>query len=258
MPNAGQILRSFGVDEEIPDAAGDALRVLVAFPPAGASQGIFSGLRRALGRPTQVIAPDILSRGSRPGEELPLTALVAKLASELHDRIGDRRYAVFGTSFGSIVAFEYVREIQARHLRPPELLIISGRQPPEDTDDFAECASWTDDEVWKHLLESQPDGTDLRTAPAELQEMAIEWFKRDMRLGAGYRYVPSEPLNVPIVVCHGTRDHGGRTPGVETAHEQITHDSLGYRRSFLLCFQAGLAHRRRARSPCRRTKIIAA
>jgi len=87
-------LRSFGVDEEIPVAAGDALRVLVAFPPAGASQGIFSGLRRALGRPTQVIAPDILSRGNRPGEELPLTALVAKLAGELHDRIGDRRYAV--------------------------------------------------------------------------------------------------------------------------------------------------------------------
>ena len=205
MPNAGQTLRSFGVDEEIP-----ALRVLVAFPPAGASQGIFSGLRRALGRSTQVIAPDIVGRGNHAGGDSTLTALAAKLAGELPGRIAERRYAVFGTSFGSIVAFEFVREIQARRLHLPELLIVSGRQPPEDTDGFAECASWTDDEVWKHLLESQPDGTDLRTAPAELQELAIEWFKRDMRLGAGYRYVPSEPLNVPIVVCHGTHDHGVR------------------------------------------------
>jgi surfactin synthase thioesterase subunit len=198
------------VDEEIPVAAGDALRVLVAFPPAGTSQGIFSGLRRALGKPTQVIAPDLPGRGGRAGRDLTLTALAAELAGELAGRIADSRYAVFGTSFGSIVAFEYVREIQARHLRLPELLIVSGRQPPEDTDDFAERAAWTDDEVWKHLLKSQPDGTDLRTAPAELRELAIEWFKTDIRLGAGYRYAPTGPLNVPIVVCRGTRDHGVR------------------------------------------------
>lgn len=198
------------MDKDIPIAAGDALHFLVAFPPAGATQGIFSRLRRALGKPTQVIAPDIRCRGSRAGEDLTLTALAAKLADELPHRIADRRYAVFGTSLGSIFAFEYVREIQARHLHLPELLVVSGRQPPEETDDFAECASWKDDEVWKHLLKSQPDGTDLRTAPAELQELAIEWFKRDIRLGAKYRYVPSEPLNVPIVVCHGTRDHGVR------------------------------------------------
>src|SRR5437016_5264370 len=126
VPNAGQTLRSFGVDEEIPVAAGDALRVLVAFPPAGTSQGIFSGLRRALGKPTQVIAPDLPGRGGRAGRDLTLTALAAELAGELAGRIADRRYAVFGTSFGSIVAFEYVREIQARHLHLPELLIVSG------------------------------------------------------------------------------------------------------------------------------------
>jgi medium-chain acyl-[acyl-carrier-protein] hydrolase len=184
--------------------------VLIAFPPAGNRGGIFANLRRAAPDGVQVIVPDLPGRGkrmqSRP--DLTITDLAAELADELPERIAARPYMVFGTSFGSILSFEYVRETQRRRLHPPEALIVSGRPPPEDSNDFDKYAAWTDAEILSYLVIASPDGVSLRDAPTELQDLAIEWFRSDIRLGTEYRYIADRPLEVPIIVFHGADDYG--------------------------------------------------
>ncbi|MEU3522698.1 alpha/beta fold hydrolase [Streptomyces sp. NPDC038707] len=105
---------------------------LVCCPYAGASASAYNALSAAL--PDEVEALSVQYPG-RPGNrgEPPI-----KDVGELSDRIAeevrpwlDRPVAVFGHSFGSVVAFEVTRRLEAAGAAPVRL-IVSGRRSPSD------------------------------------------------------------------------------------------------------------------------------
>jgi len=181
---------------------------LVVFPGAGGGAGMFAAVRRELSPGDELIVPDLPGRGRRAGfpPEAGVDKLVHDLADEVTARVAERPWALFGTSFGTLLAVEYLREVYRRAAPAPAVLVVSGRRPPDRAGGYGQYLGWCDDRLWAHL--GGPDPADL---PAELRVLVLERLRADIRLGAGYRYRPGKPFAAPIVACHGTAETGVST-----------------------------------------------
>src|SRR5262245_43022215 len=104
---------------------------LFCFPWSGASASSFGGLATCLPDWIETIAVQLPGRGSRKDE--PAQARLAPLAgqivralnAELTDRPG--RFALFGHSFGALLAYEVARRLNTWR---PELVVLSGSRTP--------------------------------------------------------------------------------------------------------------------------------
>lgn len=108
-----------------------ALR-LVCFPYAGGSATVFRTWPDALPPEVEVLAIALPGRDARAREPLVdrLTPLVASLA----DAIGPELrapFAIFGHSFGAMVAFGFAHELQRRSLAQPVHFFASARRAPQ-------------------------------------------------------------------------------------------------------------------------------
>src|SRR5262249_49686975 len=100
---------------------------LFCFPWSGASASSYGALAASLPDWIEAIAVQLPGRGSRKDE--PAQARLAPLAgqivrafdAELADRPGP--FALFGHSFGALLAYEVARRLGDRH---PELVVLSG------------------------------------------------------------------------------------------------------------------------------------
>ncbi|MDY7547442.1 alpha/beta fold hydrolase [Glaciimonas sp. CA11.2] len=190
---------------------------LFCLPHAGASANVYAPWRRLLPHWMTVHPVELPGRGNRLNQPLvkDFDVLVAQLADELSAAAHSTpRYALFGHSLGSLLAFELAYALAELGVSMPAALFVSGAPGPiwRDIarDDF--FSTWpTDAQLMEELRRLNGMPTEL-LQNAELMEMVLPVMAGDFRLGASFVRRERTPLRCPIYAFGGTRD-----PVVSTA-----------------------------------------
>lgn len=183
----------------------DPICEVVCFPHAGASSAVYRNWQRhttVLG----ITAVQLPGREVRLGEP-PLTemnVLVDEVVTALRP-LTTRRYALYGHSMGSLMAFEVTRALRAAGMPLPAALFVSGRDAPQ----------YGDAEQVHHLPDSELldrlrawEGMEPQELPQyeELVRLMLPTIRADLTLAETHPYTPGPPLPVPIRVLRGTDD----------------------------------------------------
>jgi surfactin synthase thioesterase subunit len=130
---------------------------------------------------------------------------------------------------GALVAFGLCRWLRERHFPMPAHLFLAGRRAPHLRDTYPPAGEMTDAYILARVR--RYGGTPQQVfADPELMELFMPVFRADFGLLAALRYVPEEPLDVPMTVLGGATDDDARPEQLE-AWRDHTKGSFS-RRSF--------------------------
>ncbi|WP_405107320.1 lantibiotic dehydratase [Micromonospora sp. NBC_01405] len=177
---------------------------LFCLPYAGAGASAFRDWQREFGADVEVLPVQLPGRENRISEDPNFT--VAEVAAAIAGR-ADRPYAIYGHSMGGRVGFEVVRELRRTGGPLPLRLYVGGARAPhvDDASLFDGLSRVDDDELLRRL----GDGGGLPAgvlAHPELVELLLPLLRADFGRVDSYRYVPGEPLPVPVVAFSGRSD----------------------------------------------------
>ncbi|WP_229402071.1 thioesterase domain-containing protein [Micromonospora okii] len=177
---------------------------LFCLPYAGGGASTFRGWQEALGDDVEVLPVQLPGRENRIGEDPRFT--VAEVTAAVAGR-ADRPYVLYGHSMGGRVAFEVVRELRRTGGPLPLRLYVGGARAPhvDDASLFDGLSEADDDELLRRLGDGGGLPAGVLEHP-ELVELLLPLLRADFGRVDGYRYVPGEPLPVPIVAFHGRTD----------------------------------------------------
>jgi surfactin synthase thioesterase subunit len=168
---------------------------LVCCPYAGASASAYTALSAAL--PHSVEALSVQYPG-RPGSrhESPISK-VEELADRIVEELSpwtDKPVAVFGHSYGSIVAFEVTRRLEAAG-RGPVRLIVAGRRSPSDG--LGSHTPQSDEHIVAELQELGGIPERLLARP-KFRESILSVVKNDYRANSTYLAPEDATVECPI------------------------------------------------------------
>ncbi|MGH3865078.1 MAG: thioesterase II family protein [Pseudonocardiaceae bacterium] len=129
---------------------------------------------------------ELPGHGARMREPLvgEFDRLVSALAEEISAQIGGR-YALFGHSFGALLAFELARTLR-HHVGEPVILLVSGRNGPSLPAAEPLLHALSEDPLLRGL--SAFGGTDERVlADPDLRALFLPIIRADLRLAETYR-----------------------------------------------------------------------
>ncbi|MFU8874622.1 thioesterase domain-containing protein [Micromonospora sp. SL4-19] len=177
---------------------------LFCLPYAGAGASAFRRWQEGIGPDVEVLAVQLPGRENRISEDPRFT--VADVAAAIASR-ADRPYAVYGHSMGGRVGFEAVRELRRSGAPLPLRLYVGGARAPHVTAPslFDGLSRVDDEELLRRLGEGGGLPAELLDHP-ELVELLLPLLRADFGRVDSYRYVPGEPLPVPIVAFSGLHD----------------------------------------------------
>jgi medium-chain acyl-[acyl-carrier-protein] hydrolase len=180
---------------------------LLCFPHAGAGASVFRTWSRHVDPRIEVCPVQLPGREDRITER-PFTR-IQPLVQATADVLGphlDLPFALFGHSFGAIVAFELARELRRRGAEPPAVLLVSGHRAPQLPLRRIFVADQPDEVVIARLRELNGTPQRLLDEP-ELLEQFLTVVRADFTVCDQYVYQPERPMQCPIVAFGGTRDH---------------------------------------------------
>lgn len=197
---------------------------LVCFPYAGAGAPVFHAWPDDLPAHVEVAAVQLPARQDRVADppatrvETIVDEVIAALAT-----LPAAPLALFGHSFGSLLAFELARR-QNGQGASPVALIVGGRRAPHLPSPSPPAWNLPDEQFLTALNERYgTPWTMLRDR--ELMELALPPLRADFEALDTYVHVAGEPLDVPVTVLRGLRDprHSAREA---TAWAELTRRPL--------------------------------
>ena len=195
---------------------------LFCFPFAGGSATAFHRFGQALPPEIEVASLQLPGRGFRLRE--PALTTLERLFDGVTGAIGprlDRPFALFGHSFGAMMAFEVARWLRRTGRTTPVHLLASAAPAPQDVTALPVSTALAAPQFWTAVHELYGTPAQVLNDP-ELLGLVVPPLKLDFELYAAYRYAPEPPLDVPITALYGSRDpRVGRT-GVEAWRAQTT------------------------------------
>ncbi|MFC5903001.1 thioesterase II family protein [Streptomyces zhihengii] len=123
----------------------------------------------------------------------------------------DRPYAWFGHSMGALIGYEMCRTLRARGVRPPGLLIASGRRAPHLPSRQPAVHAAPRRELVDHLRELNGTPAEVLDSAAALSAL-LPMVRADFAVSETYRWRPGPPLDCPVAV-YGGRNDPLATPG---------------------------------------------
>jgi medium-chain acyl-[acyl-carrier-protein] hydrolase len=201
----------------LPESAGDDAFRLFCFPYAGAGTQVYrqwAGVLGERGRVVPVRLPGREARFLEPAYE-DLRTLVGDLVTGIAAEL-DRPYALFGHSMGALIAFELAAAVTDRGLRAPEVLFVSGHQPPHLPSDVSaiELGSVASARDTMRGLGTLAPG--LADAPDELAELVFATLAADITLCASYELPAPKAVPVDIVALCGSDDPTGNVAAMRS------------------------------------------
>jgi surfactin synthase thioesterase subunit len=179
---------------------------VLCFPPAGAGAS-FYGRWQGQSSSLEIIPVDLPGRERRYAEppHTDLNALVAQLAIELQAVVGETsQLAVFGHSFGAVLAYETLRELLARDMSRHTVLFVSGSAGPGTV--RANPIAGLPDAEFLAAVRRITGYSDPALDNLELRELLLPALRADVEMHESYRPVSAEPLTVPVVSIRGSAD----------------------------------------------------
>ncbi len=174
---------------------------------AGASATIYLTWRRHLDPRIELVPVELSGRGRR-------------IASSLHDGFGEALedaaheiaasgpedgYALFGHSFGGLLAFETAHLLVARGHPAPRHLFISASCAPERVKDLDIVLTDRNRDLLKSLAHLGGTPSEI-LADAEAVDLFAPILRADLRALLDYRYVPKDRLPCDISILLGADD----------------------------------------------------
>lgn len=199
---------------------------LFCIPHAGGSSIIYYPWRKYIGNHIELIPLELKGRGRKITEELSgsLDDMVADLYENIRKELYTGRYAIFGHSMGSIVAYELVRKIQLNKDPMPIHLFVSGSNPPEFKSKIASIYKETDERICEEI--QKLGGTpQILFENNELLQLYISIFKSDFRNLYEYSYHEGK-VNCNACVLGGLDDKEFDQTNVRNWGNYITGDCL--------------------------------
>lgn len=127
---------------------------------------------------------------------------VAQMVEAARD--GDR-IALFGHSFGAVLAFESARLLTVRHGMPPAHLFVSGSGAPSAQ--LGRTSYHLDDDEFVGRVEELAGYSHPALFEPELRQILLPVLRSDVALHETFQAVDTTPLPVPITAIRGRDDH---------------------------------------------------
>jgi len=178
---------------------------LICCPYAGASATLFHAWPSGLPADIEVRALQLPARQSRLRER-PLTR-VAPIVDGIVAALGTLSpapLALYGHSFGSLIAFEVARRLSALGA-PPIALVVAARRPPHLPHARTNLYALPEPELLATLNRSYGTPWSI-LRDRDLMELALPPMRADMEAIETHVHVDGEPLNLPVTVARGLRD----------------------------------------------------
>lgn len=178
---------------------------LICFPYAGASAWMYRPWRDAFADGVEVRAVQLPGRGPRLHESRieSLDAAAAAVSAAILP-LSDRPLALFGHSFGALLAFECARRLQAADACPVQLF-VSAEDAPHVPDRNPPLHHLERDEFLRELraLNGMPQA--ILDCP-DLLEILLPVVRSDFTALETYTFRAGPALNCPITVFGGLHD----------------------------------------------------
>ncbi|MQB40473.1 alpha/beta fold hydrolase [Rhizobium sp. ICMP 5592] len=196
---------------------------LYCFSHAGGDAATYLGWQAALAPDVEVWGVRLPGRGSRFHETAyrSLDDAVAAVTPVIAAASTGIRYAFFGHSLGALMAFEVARSLRRQQLSEPIALIVSGADAPDTRDPRRRLSLLGDDALLDALTAFNGIPADLLDQ-RELMELCLPTTRADFEMVETYRYMPDEPLAIPIDVFAGKTDTHIRLDQVATWKNQTS------------------------------------
>jgi len=181
---------------------------LYCFPFAGGQAGVFAPWHGRLPG-VELCAIQLPGRGARAGEPpmRSMSDIVRHVAQAIAEQ-GPHRFAFFGYSLGTLVAFEVARRLAARGSTRPLHLFASACDAPRDRALRTPLHLLQDVELSQALRDY--GGTPLEVLQnKELMTILMPMLRADFGLVHDYAYHPQPLLDMPLTVFGGLRDPYG-------------------------------------------------
>ena len=177
---------------------------LVTFGHAGSGPAAFRRWARGLAPEIELWELTLPGRAGRMRQPFAeqWEPLVEEVAAAIAAGVPEP-FALFGHSFGALLAFEVAHRLTAAG-RPPVRLIVSGRAAPQHVRHFDLPA---DDASFIRLIGETYGGVpaEVLREPAVLRHF-LPPLRADLALLDRYAFAPRPPLRCPITVCSGRDD----------------------------------------------------
>jgi surfactin synthase thioesterase subunit len=179
---------------------------LFCFPFAGGSCYSYRAYSKLAPSRLNIIPFDLPGRGMRSGESLLKNA--ETIVDDLYLRIKpqlNNRYAFYGHSMGTVLAYLLTKRILKEALPKPCYLFMSGRGGPSIPEKETPVYTLPKDQFFSKIREM--DGVpDAVIENAELMNFFEPVLRADFEALETYRYQETEPFDIPILVMVGDEE----------------------------------------------------
>ena len=183
---------------------------LYCLPHAGGGAATYFPWARRLAPDIEVVALRLPGRETRH-RQAPARRL-ARIVPAVADAIGEdvkaasgRPYAVFGHSFGALLAFEACRELAGRGAPSPVRLLVSGRPAPHLQPRLSPVHDAEDAKLRARLRDMGGTPPEI-LADAGLMAGLFPTLRADLEAAETYIHQPGPALQTPISVFGGDQD----------------------------------------------------
>jgi surfactin synthase thioesterase subunit len=201
-----EFLSRFLAFQPLQPSSGSRLR-LFCLPHAGSGVAAVYGWLRGLPPSIQVCPLQLPGRENRrqepPLNQLP--PLIAHLADAIEPLL-DVPFALFGHSFGALIAFELALELRRRGRRGCLKLLASARIAPQERRTMPAISGLSESEFLAELEARYNAIPAAILADREMMRLYLPVLRADLEMMEKYIYAPEPPLECPISVFGGTDD----------------------------------------------------
>ena len=180
---------------------------VLCIPYAGAGAGVFRRWRKHPAGTVNFVPIQLPGREERLIEKpcITMSQVVAECAAQIPPLADNGDFALFGHSFGAIVAYETARYLVEHTSHRPAHLIVSGAAAPCVRRPELDLAGLPDGEFVTRLADLVGYDHEALRHP-DLREILLPALRSDLAITDGYVARHASPLPVPIWAFRGTED----------------------------------------------------
>jgi medium-chain acyl-[acyl-carrier-protein] hydrolase len=193
----------------VPVARPDARLRLICLPFAGGGAAAYRAWARRLPRWLEVTAAQLPGRETRIHEPArpDVHEIVPELVAALAPGLGERPYAVYGHSMGTVIGFELCRALRRAGLPQPRALVVAARRAPHLPRPAGRPLAHTlSHDAFLDLLRRYGGTPEELLRDPDALELFLPLLRADFSLVDTYEYREEPPFTFPITVYTGIGD----------------------------------------------------
>jgi surfactin synthase thioesterase subunit len=182
--------------------------ILLCLPYAGGSQIIYYKWNKLLDPSLSLYPIELKGRGRRFNETFyeNFEEAIDDIFNIIKNEISNNRYAIYGHSMGSLLAYELYYKIVEAGYNKPDHLFLSGYHAPNIIRNEDHIYGLSDDEFLKRIMEF--GGTPIEIAnDEELLHIFVPIIRNDFRILENYNYKKRKTkISCDVTIINGRKD----------------------------------------------------